>query len=187
MNEIIFMDFETTGIPDWKQPSGDECQPHIVQIGAIVANADTREALQVWETIIRPDGWEIPQDMTDIHGISNEQAMDEGIPEQDALEIFLGMWGGRKRVAFNTTFDNRIIRIATKRFSAENVIDDWKAGEYECAMQLARKDMGVKSVKLVDAYLHYFNAEFEGQHTAMADARAAMAIYFAIVGDDSYN
>ncbi|MCK4621311.1 MAG: hypothetical protein KAT62_03750 [Desulfuromonadales bacterium] len=45
MKPVIFYDTETTGLPDWKNPSGGETQPHIVQIGAILADEDTKRVL----------------------------------------------------------------------------------------------------------------------------------------------
>ncbi|HFO1417848.1 TPA: hypothetical protein ACHIWN_005760 [Pseudomonas aeruginosa] len=32
-------DFETTGIPEWKLPSEDPCQPHIVEVAALLCDA----------------------------------------------------------------------------------------------------------------------------------------------------
>jgi len=178
---ILPFDTETTKMVEWKEPSGGDNQPHIVQLAAVLVEEDTRKIIQSMNVIIKPDGWgESVQEALDQHGITHEYAMDVGIPEQTALDMFLCLWNGRKRVAFNTTFDNRIIRIGLMRYFSEKVQEEWKAGEYECAMQMARKDMGVKSVKLVDAYKHYTGNELVDAHSAMADATAAMAVYFTI-------
>jgi DNA polymerase-3 subunit epsilon len=95
------------------------------------------------------------------------------------VDMLMAMCEGRKRVAFNTTFDNRIIRIATKRFFPEEIQDAWKAGEYECAMILHKKTVGGKQPKLVDAYRHWTGNELADAHNAMADTLAAMEVYFA--------
>jgi hypothetical protein len=42
--------------------------------------------------MIRPDGWEIPSDVTAIHGITNEMAFEHGIDEGLALEGFMEIW-----------------------------------------------------------------------------------------------
>lgn len=57
MKTILFYDTETTGLPDWKSPSGGETQPHIVQIGAILCNAETKEVVDTLNVIVQPDGW----------------------------------------------------------------------------------------------------------------------------------
>lgn len=180
MSELIFFDTETTGIPDWKIQSDDEKQPHIVQLAAVQVDEESKEIIQSINLIIRPDGWEIPKETIDIHGITNEQALKVGIPEKDVLEIFLNLWHGNKRIAFNTTFDNRIIRIATKRYSDEQMIEMWKSGDYECAMIKSRKVMGGKNPKLTAAYKHFTGKDLEDAHSAIADTLACMEIYFAI-------
>lgn len=179
VNLVIVFDTETTGIPDWKAESDAEHQPHIVQLAAHLVDVDTREIKQSMNVIVKPDGWVIPQETIEVHGITNEQALTEGIPEAEALQMFLAMWNGCKRIAFNTTFDNRIIRIATKRYSDEETINTWKDGEYECAMQLSRKILGGKNPTLTDAHEHFTGNVLEGAHSALADTNACMEVYFA--------
>lgn len=183
MNTIVPFDTETTGIPDWKIPSDDPKQPHIVQLAAVVVDVDTRNIIQTVDVVIRPAegpaGWVISQEMTDIHGISHEYAMDVGIPEYVAADMMMALAEGRTRVAFNTTFDNRIIRIALKRYFSETTANEWKAGSYECAMIAAKKVMGGKRPKLVDAYKYFTGLELEDAHSAYADTLAAMEVYFA--------
>ncbi len=181
-NKLFFFDSETSGLPVWGKPSGDDCQPHIVQLAALVVDADTRKVENMMDVIIKPDGWVIPQEVIDIHGITNDHADELGVPEERALSTFFGLWAGAKRVAHGTTFDNRIIRIAAKRFRQDSV-DPWKAGEYECTGQLAKKVMGISSrriPKLSEAYSHFFGKEPEVSHQALPDAKSCMEIYWAI-------
>ena len=42
---VLAYDTETTGLPNWKAPSGDPSQPHLVQIAALVANIETRQVI----------------------------------------------------------------------------------------------------------------------------------------------
>lgn len=187
-NEVIFFDTETTGLPDWKNPSEAENQPHIVQIAAHLVDLRTREIKDTINVIIKPDGWTIPQEVTDIHGITTDAALEVGEPENDVLQKFLAMWSGRIRIAHNTTFDNRIIRIATKRYCDDATIDAWKDGQYECTgilskpiMQMTPKNkFGFKMPKLSEAYKFFTGKELENAHTALADVNACMEIYFSI-------
>lgn len=39
---LVFFDVETTGIPDFKAPSDAPHQPHMVQLGALLVEPDTR-------------------------------------------------------------------------------------------------------------------------------------------------
>jgi DNA polymerase-3 subunit epsilon len=190
MKQVIFYDTETTGLPDWKSPSGSENQPHIVQLGAILCDMESREIQQELDVIIKPDGWEIPDDTIEVHGITNERAMEEGIPELEAVERFLEMRGQHHRVAHNRTFDQRIIRIALKRYYSEDEQDVWaEKDDHECTMLMAKPIMklqpkgryGYKNPRLEQAYEYFTGKELQNAHTAMADARACMEIYFAIL------
>lgn len=180
MSHIVVFDTETTGIPDWKIQSESEVQPHIVQLGAHLVHVESRKVVQTIDVIIKPDGWVITPELTEIHGITHEYAMEVGISEKQAVELLIAFCAGRKRVAFNTTFDNRVVRIATKRFCSEEVINAWHEGEYECAMIASRKIMGGKQPNLAEAYKYFTGKEIENAHTAIGDVNACMEVYFAI-------
>lgn len=181
---ILPFDTETTGIPDWKVPSDSEHQPHLVQLAAILADTDNREVRDSMDVIVRPDGWEITEELTALHGISHEQAMDEGIPEADALDQFIALYDQCDiRVAHNTTFDNRIIRIALKRYQPDLISDDeWKDRElYYCTLFHSKRIMGGnKGHTLAEAYQYFTGKTLEGAHNAQVDTNACMEIYFAI-------
>lgn len=176
---IIGFDTETTGIPVWKKPSDDAEQPHLVQIAAGLYEVESRKMIQSIDLIIKPEGWEIPKETSDVHGITTEYAQDVGIPEKVALDMFLSLWAGHQRVAFNTTFDNRIIRIATKRFCSEDTQTKWRESDYQCAMMKSRKIMGGKNPKLEDAHKHFTGNDLKDAHTALADMKACMDVYWA--------
>ncbi len=181
MSKIIFLDTETTGIPLWQEPSGGENQPHIVQLAALLVDEDSRKIIQSMDVIVKPIDWEIPEDTVEVHGITQELALEVGLPEPLVIDMFMALYEGRKRVAFNTTFDNRIIRIGIKRYFSEETADAWKAGDYECAMIMSKPLVGMKKYpKLTEAYQHFFGKELEDAHSAMADTKACMDIYFAI-------
>lgn len=180
-DEIVTYDTETTGIPNWKIPSDSPEQPHIVQIAAVLADKSGVESCAM-DVIIKPDGWLIPDEVISIHGITNEMAMDVGISEKEAVQMLLDICGDARRVAYNKTFDQRIIRIALKRFMDEKAIEKWAVkDDHDCAMMMAKQYLGVKSIKLVDAYKEICGKDLVGAHSAIADARAAMEIYFKIL------
>jgi DNA polymerase III subunit epsilon len=190
MKPVIFFDTETTGLPVWGEPSNSDGQPHIVEIGAILADEDTREVISEISIVIQPDGWLIPEEMTAIHGISQEKAAKFGMPENLALHTFWSMWNGAKRVAHNAYFDQRIIRIAMKRFGySEQALDAWADKEtLFCTMQAAKPVMQLepkvrgnwKNPKLSEAYEFYTQKQLIDAHKAIVDARACMEIYWAM-------
>lgn len=181
MKTAIFYDFETTGLPLFDQPSDDPRQPHIVQLAAMMVDLDSKKAIQSIDVIVRPDGWEIPQEVVDVRGITTEHAADVGVSERVVTSMLLDMIGSRLRVAHNESFDARIMRIALKRHFNDEVADQWKAGESECTMKLDKvaRSLG-KNPKLIEAYEHYFGKPLEGAHNAMVDTLACRDVYFAM-------
>ena len=190
-NLTFFYDTETTGLPKWKVPSEDPSQPHILQLGAILANTDTKEVVAELDVLVKPDGWVVPEEITELTGITHERALAEGIPEKEAVAEFLAMRASFERVAHNKTFDQRMIRIALKRFGfGDEAMDKWAQKEdHHCTMLKAKPIMkigpkgrfGHKNPKLSEAYEHFIGKTLENAHTAMADARACMEIYFAML------
>lgn len=184
MSKILFFDTETTGIPDWKIPSDDPTQPHIVQLAALLCDSESQEVLESMDVIVAPNGWVIPDETIELHGITNERAAEEGIDEKDALYMFLSLYEQCDlRVAHNTTFDNRIIRIALKRYLPDVISDEeWKDKDrYYCTLMNARKIMGGNSGhKLEEVYKHFIGERLVGAHSAMNDTRACREIYFAM-------
>lgn len=180
MKTIFFYDTETTGLPEWKIPSDDPTQPHLVQFAGILANEDTREIISTVNVIIRADDWDIPQVTIDVHGITKEISQAYGIDEKIAIEMILDLGANTRRVAFNKTFDQRIIRIGAMRYSDHEKIDRWHSkDDHSCAMRMAREIMGGKQPKLIEAYEHFMGEKFENAHDALADTKACMAVYWA--------
>ena len=182
MSKTIFTyDCETTGIPNWKIPSDSIEQPHLVSLAAILSCAETGEEIQSMNVIIKPDGWEIPEDTVAVHGITTEYAIEHGISEGMAVAMLHMMRGDADRVAYNKTFDQRIIRIAMKRYMQDEVIEKWAVkDDHHCAMRMAQKELGGKNPKLVDAYKSICGKELVNAHSAMADTVAAKEIYFKL-------
>ena len=60
--------------------------------------------------------------------------------------MLIALWNGHIRVAYNRTFDQRIIRIAAKRYASDEVIEAWAdKDDFHCAMIKAKKTLGALS------------------------------------------
>ena len=196
MNLKLAYDVETTGIPLYKEPSSDPRQPHIVQLAGKVIDVDTGAVHGSIDFIIRPDGWTIPAEVTEIHGLTTEHALRVGVPESIAVQALLALWStSSERFAHNESFDARLVRIAIKRLLGDDALaDDWKAGPAYCTQRnsvnlcqvppsdamLARNNRSWKTPSLAEAYQHVTNQVHVGSHRAMADVDAAIAVYFGI-------
>lgn len=188
--KIVSFDFETTGIPNWKIPSDSEEQPHIVELGAILADASTGKIHSKLSFIVKPDGWTIPQETIDVHGITNEMADEQGIPEKDVANHLLSLCeqSNFNRCCHNRTFDQRIFRIALKRYRPE-MLDRWaEKDNFTCTMW-GSKDLckipkksgkGYKLPTLSEAHEILLGEPVYGAHRAITDAEACLDIFLAI-------
>lgn len=182
MGLLLFKDTESTGLPDWKSPSDAEHQPHLVQLGAMLVDEESREVVKELELIIKPDGWVIPDEVAKIHGITTEIALRDGVPEIEALNQLMEMWDGCKRVSHNKTFDQRIIRIAAKRYLDDAASERWADKDsYLCTMRMFQQQFGGKNTSLSTCFEKLTGKTLENAHTAMADTKACMEIYWALV------
>lgn len=196
MSELICVfDTETTGFPNWKIPSDDPSQPHLVDICALLYTPDG-ELVDSFEAMVRPDGWVIPNEVEVIHGITTEMALEHGIPEAEALAGFYRLHDQASlRVAHNIGFDDRIMRIAIKRYMSDFAAEAYKAGPGYCtavkskpicqlppteAMKATNFKNSFKTPTVAEALLHFTGEELVGGHRARPDTEACARIYFAM-------
>lgn len=189
-------DTETTGLPDWKQPSEAEHQPHLTDLCYLLFSKEG-ELIESMDALIRPDGWVIPQDVEELTGLSTDFLTINGIPEREALAMF-----GRinkqadVRVAHNANFDERIMRIGISRYFGKDVADKFKEKPIYCtanatknivkcppteAMLNSRFRNTFKTPNMQEALSFFCPGEVIGQaHRARPDAEACAKVFFAM-------
>lgn len=84
------LDVETTGflLPD--EPLGHDMQPRIVQGGFLSFDLAGR-IHQAVSVTVRPDGWDIPDEAANVHGISYETARNVGMDQYSVLPLLADM------------------------------------------------------------------------------------------------
>lgn len=196
---VLFFDTETTGVPIWREPSDSEGQPHLVEIAAKLCEIKENKlnVVDEFEAIIKPNGWDIPKEVSDIHGITMEKALEEGIEEKEAVKKFIELHASSDlRAGHNISFDDRILRIAFKRYFTDVLAEFYKSQPKFCTMweslnicklpptkaMLARNMKGYKKPSLAEAYKHFTGKEMENAHRAMADVEATIEVYKGIKG-----
>lgn len=199
--QICIYDTETTGEPDWNQPSELPHQPHIVEIAALLVDQDGNE-LGRMDAIVRPDGWTIPPEAVEIHGIDDSKALAEGIEEREAINQFLYIRESADlHVAHNEAFDARIIRIGLKRYGfSEEMVNAWRARNKFCTMhrstkicelpltdvqRAAGRKKGFKTPALEEAFEFFTGRPPEQQHRALADVFSCHAVYRGIIAHEA--
>ena len=182
---ILFFDTETTGLPkNWKAPVTDlDNWPRLVQLAYLVYDFDGN-LIHSCNEIIKPDGFTIPTEASNVHGITTEMASQRGSDINDVFELFLiHLKRSKMIVAHNMAFDEKIIGSELIRLGYENVI---VAKEKICTM-LKTVDLckiegpyGYKWPKLDELYRFLFNSDFEGAHDALADIQATAKCFWEL-------
>lgn len=181
MKDVLTFDCETTGLP----PKGAKWDvdfaefPNIVQL-AWAVNEKERSY------IIKPEGWEIPEASTEVHGITAERANVEGVPFADIIGEFLeDCEKARLLVGHNIYFDTSIVkamilRIMGREYYDEKAEDALFRGKRIDTMMKTIKFVGAlysngrpgKYPKLEELYSKLFPGETFLAHDALEDIRA---------------
>ncbi|HZH68078.1 MAG TPA: 3'-5' exonuclease [Chitinophagales bacterium] len=173
----FFFDTETTGLPkNWKAPVTDVNNwPRMIQVGYIIYD-QTGQPLNTKEYIIRPDGFIIPEEASNIHGVTTERAMDEGLPLYGVLEeLHAEITKSSMLVAHNISYDENILGAEFLRENFNNIIPakkrfcTMKSSVDYCALP---GRYGYKWPNLQELHTKLFNQRFEGAHNALADIKA---------------
>jgi len=184
---LVFVKVETTGLPDYQAPSESDVQPHIVSLAALKVDAETREVVQTIDAVVKPNGWDIPQESIDLHGITVNKAEEIGLPEGMVLDDFVRMQEGCEVISHSAAFTARILRIAHKRFHGDKIADDHKEKGYTCTAKLVKDAVKIPAAKantykqptLAEAYQYFKGHELVDPNSAISGAHACMDIYFA--------
>lgn len=185
----IFFDTETTGVPrNYKAPTTDlDNWPRLVQIGYIVYDVlDGGEWTEfvTWESIVKPEGFVIPESVSKIHGITQEMA-ERGEPLKDVLEKFISLVNICDVViGHNLSYDMNVIGAEVLRM---NLTDPFVGkAQYDTMLKsvnlckLPGGRMGYKWPKLQELYFKLFNEPLAQTHTALDDIRQTAKCYFEL-------
>ena len=181
IEDVLFFDTETTGIPDrsakWDVDFNE--YPHIVQIAWLFG--DVAES-----HIIRPDGWEIPEETTAVHGITTEYAMEHGEPFVFVMDRFIAFAQKAPLLCgHNIHFDTGIVKANILRELGHEYFD---ANDVDAALFKGKRiDTMRSTMKWVDArnswgklkfpnlgelYSRCFPGETFPAHDALEDTKA---------------
>lgn len=182
-NQILFFDTETTGVPlDWKAPASETSNwPRLVQLAWRLYD-ESGNLIESNCSIIKPDNFVIPTEVSRIHGITTEKAYVEG----ENLELVLGKFKMKLEnaillIAHNMDFDEKILGAEFFRLQNSNPLSKIKK---LCTMQVSTNvckidgPYGYKWPKLEELHYFLFNKGFQNAHNADADIKATADCYF---------
>ena len=185
----IIFDTETTGLPKrWNAPLTDsENWPRCIQI-AWQVHADSGELLSHEDYLIQPDGYTIPYDAEQIHGISTALAEQQGRPLDEVLTLFsTALEQAEYLGGHNVTFDLNIMGAEFLRLSDHNPLEEAQVIDTctEETAQLCQLPGGrggkFKLPTLTELYIYLFGAGFGEAHNATADVEATTRCFLELL------
>ena len=192
---FLIFDTETTGLPKrWDAPLTDaENWPRCVQIAWQLHDAQGK-CVEHQEFLIQPDGYTIPYDSEQVHGISTALAEAEGIPLKKALELFSQTLQKTQFVGgHNVGFDLNIMGAEYLRVFNENPLENkplidtcTEETATLCALPGGRGGK-FKLPTLTELYFHLFNENFEEAHNASADVEATTRCFLELLRTQQIN
>ncbi len=181
----FFFDTETTGLPkNWKAPVSDlKNWPRLVEVGYILYDEEGK-FLNSSQSIIKPEGFVIPKDASNLHGITTAKAMEEGTSLNQVLEeLYEQISKSSLLVAHNISYDENILGAEFLRKGFQNIIPrkrkicTMKSSVDFCALP---GKYGYKWPNLTELHKKLFHRGFEGAHGAMADIQATADCFWEL-------
>lgn len=183
---ILFFDVETAGLPlNYKAPVSDVNNwPRLVQIGWILCSS-SGEVMGKQEFVIRPEGFVIPEGASNIHGVTQDIAISQGVPVAYILERFAEVVAmSNVIVGHNIAFDMNIVGAEFLRFKGSN---DLEGKPTICTMntstefcKLPGKFGKYKWPQLGELYQVLFKTEMGAAHTALQDIENTLKCFFEL-------
>ena len=179
----LFFDTETNGLPsNWKAPVTDLSNwPRLVQIAWILFDELGNE-IERNDHIIKPNGFSIPYEASNVHGITTDRANSEGVDLKSVLTEFDNQIEKTTYlVAHNMSFDEKIIGAEFLRNSMPNSIPPKRK---ICTMERTTDYVGIpgyygnKWPKLSELHQKLFGVDFEEAHNAAADINATAKCFW---------
>jgi DNA polymerase III subunit epsilon len=181
----LLFDTETTGLPkNWKAPVTDlRNWPRLVQIAWLFYDEKGNQSA-FKNYIIKPEGINIPPEVTRIHGISNEMALVEGSNLNLVLSEFKTFIDQAEfLVAHNISFDEKIVGAEFLRCNMTNILPDKRR---ICTMEKTTDfcaipgPYGYKWPRLSELHHKLFQSDYEEKHNAAADILATAKCFWEL-------
>ncbi len=170
-DRIVVFDTETTGI-DFKKN-------RIIELGAVaLSNGGECDAT---DALIRlPEGQTLPPEIVTLTGITDQQLLQEGVGEREAVEDFCRLFSGAQQplmVAYNAQFD---LNFMARLLPPLGHLELLKKSRFLDALTVYkdRRDYPHKLCNAIEAY--GLGDKVVNSHRAVDDARATVALLEAM-------
>ena len=190
----LIFDTETTGLPKrWNAPITDtDNWPRCIQIAWQLHDA-MGNLIESQDYLVQPDGFNIPYDAEQIHGISTALAEQDGIPLAEVLEKFnIALEKTKFVVGQNVGFDLNIMGAEFHRLSVENQLQELPVldtcTEHTASLCQIPGGRGgkFKLPTLTELHQFLFNVPFSEAHNATADVEATTRCFLELIRRKQY-
>lgn len=195
-NRLLFFDTETTGLPKrMEAPTSHLANwPRVVQL-AWILTCDNGTEINSGNFLIQPRGWRIQPGALRCHGITHQQAKQQGEPLAVVMRRFAtDLLQTDTVIGHNVMFDHRILGAEFFRLGQGNPM---LRRHVQCTMKIGQGFLAKRAADPTDSPLSkrrysgkpmapgldrlhraLFGKGVQGAHDAMVDARACMDCYF---------
>lgn len=185
----LIFDTETTGLPkSWSAPITDtDNWPRCIQI-AWQLHDEMGRVIEHKDFLIKPDGFDIPYDSEQIHGISTHLATEKGEDLDFVLNEFnQALQKAKFVVGQNVEFDLNIMGCEFYRRNQDNLLATMPVLDTctETTAELLRLPGGrggrFKLPTLTELHEYLFGQAFAEAHNATADVEATTRCFFELI------
>ncbi|MFD1292329.1 DNA polymerase III subunit alpha [Lutibacter holmesii] len=186
---FLIFDTETTGLPKkWNAPITDTNNwPRCIQI-AWQLHDELGELVDQQDYLIQPEGYNIPYDAEQIHGISTQLAQEKGEKLEDVLVLFNEALSKSKFVVGqNVKFDLNIMGCEYVRKQLNTPLNELPVLD-TCTERTATlcqipggRGGKFKLPTLTELHQHLFQAPFGEAHNATADVEATTRCFLELI------
>jgi DNA polymerase III epsilon subunit-like protein len=181
------VDTEGSGLFRYKNEDGSPVpadapgQPRLASLAMIFADADLNVERE-YHAFVRPDGWEMPEATTKIHGLTQEFLLKNGVPVIEVLkEYTAAIESGRVLVAHNVQHDAKQLRAELRRAGLPDLFEQtpnfctMRSLTNVCKIPPNGGRGAYKWPKLSEACVFFGMTEY-GDHSSLNDARAVVGL-----------
>ncbi|WP_018477121.1 3'-5' exonuclease [Pontibacter roseus] len=173
--ELVVFDTETTGL--------DRRQDRVLSIGAVRVRGLQVLVSDTFECLVQQEG--APTNKSaEVHGLLSKQ-LEQGIPEREAVEQFVGFIGGAILVGQHVAFDIDMVNQMLRRQGINGKLRNRSVDTAKLAIRLERRHADSHTLKpaeySLDALCDRYNLPTDDRHTASGDAFATALLLLKLL------
>jgi len=186
---ILFLDTETTGLPEGKNISLYQTQkwPYVIQLSYIIFDTEVNEVVHTFDSVIKlDDSVEISEKSISMHGVTRERSQTEGVNMKGALEeLNDNLKTIDLIVGHNISFDKQIMIVENIRnnvfslFPKKRSFCTMKEYKMYCDIKKERADgtTYAKYPTLCELYEKLFGTKPDNLHNSYVDVLVCARCY----------